>query len=69
MFLAWLTHPKGVLIKLSNRKETAMTQSMTQSKQSKGKSRLLHWGRVVVMFLSFGIIFPNVMTEDEDIAK
>ena len=42
---------------------------MTQGKQSKRKSRFLHWIRVVVMFLSFGFIFPHVMTEDEDIAK
>jgi hypothetical protein len=39
---------------------------MTQSKQSKRKSRFLHWVRVVVMFLSLGMIFPNAMTEDED---
>ena len=49
---------------------------MTQSKQykdaspatndSKRKSRLGHWVRVAVMFLSAGFIFPNVMTEDED---
>jgi hypothetical protein len=39
---------------------------MTQSKQSKRKSRFLHWVRVVVMFLSFGFIFPQAMTEDED---
>ena len=49
---------------------------MTQSKQykdaspattdSKRKSRLGHWVRVAVMFLSAGFIFPNAMTEDED---
>ena len=42
---------------------------MTQSKQSTGKSRFLHWMQVVVMFLSGGFIFPHAMTEDEDIAK
>lgn len=52
---------------------------MTQTKQYKDaspattdstrKSRLGHWVRVAVMFLSGGFIFPNVMTEDEDIAK
>ncbi len=42
---------------------------MTQSKESTEKSRFGHWVRVVVMFLSFGMIFPNVMTEDEDYAK
>jgi len=44
---------------------------MAQSKQSRRKSRLWHWVRVVVMFLSFGFIFPHAMTEDEatDIAK
>jgi hypothetical protein len=33
------------------------------------KSRLGHWARVAVMFLSGGFIFPHAMTEDEDIAK
>jgi hypothetical protein len=33
------------------------------------KSRLGHWGRVAVMFLSAGFIFPHAMTEDQDIAK
>jgi hypothetical protein len=52
---------------------------MTQSKQSKDvssattdatrKRKLGHWVRVLVMFLSFGFIFPHVMTEDMDIAK
>jgi hypothetical protein len=42
---------------------------MTSSKQSKRKSGFAHWVRVVVMFLSFGFIFPHAMTEDEDIAK
>jgi hypothetical protein len=39
---------------------------MAQSKQSKRKSRLGHWVRVVVSFLSFGFIFPHSLTEDED---
>ena len=52
---------------------------MTQSKQNKDaspattdstrKSRLGHWVRVAVMFLSGGFIFPHAMTEDDDIAK
>ncbi len=42
---------------------------MTQSNQSTQKSRFGHWVRVVVMFLSFGMIFPNVMTEEDDIVK
>ena len=33
------------------------------------KSRLGHWVRVVVMFLSGGFIFPHALSEDEDIAK
>jgi hypothetical protein len=33
------------------------------------KSRLGHWVRVAVMFLSGGFIFPHAMTEDDDIAK
>jgi len=52
---------------------------MTQSKRYKDgspattdwmrKSRLGHWVRVALMFLSFGFIFPHAMTEDDDIAK
>jgi hypothetical protein len=44
---------------------------MTQNKQSTGMSRFGHWVRVAVMFLSFGMIFPNALTEydDRDIAK
>lgn len=33
------------------------------------KSRIGHWGRVAVMCLSGGFIFPNVMTENDDIIK
>jgi hypothetical protein len=32
-------------------------------------SRVGHWARVAVMFLSLGFIFPHAMTEDDDIAK
>jgi hypothetical protein len=32
-------------------------------------NRIGHWGRVVVMFLSSGFIFPHAMTEDDDIVK
>lgn len=32
-------------------------------------SRLLHWVRVAVMFLSGGFIFSHAMTEDMDVAK
>jgi hypothetical protein len=52
---------------------------MTKSKQDKVvspattdstlRSRIGHWGRVAVMCLSGGFIFPNVMTENDDIAK
>jgi hypothetical protein len=58
------TRAKKVLIKLSNKWEI----TMTQSKQHK-KSRLGHWMRIVVMFLSGGFIFPHAMTEDQDIAE
>ena len=47
------------------RKEIAMTQK----KESTGKRRLGHWARVVVMFLSFGFVFPHAMTENHDIPK
>ena len=33
------------------------------------KSRLGHWVRGTVMFLSGGFIFPHALTEDEDIAN
>ncbi len=33
------------------------------------KSKLGHWARIAVMTLSGGFIFPNVMTEDTNIAK
>jgi hypothetical protein len=33
------------------------------------KSRLGHWMRVAVMFLSGGFIFPHALNEDEDIAN
>ena len=52
---------------------------MTQNKQdkianaattgSKRKTRIGHWIRVVVMFLTGAFIFPHALTEDEDIAK
>ncbi len=32
------------------------------------KSRIGHWMRVVVMFMSGGFIFPHALTEEEDIA-
>jgi hypothetical protein len=31
------------------------------------KSRIGHWGRVAVMCLSGGFIYPHVMTENDDI--
>jgi hypothetical protein len=33
------------------------------------KSRLGHWMRVAVMFLSGGFIFPHALTEDEEMCK
>jgi len=33
------------------------------------KSRIGHWMRVIVMFLSGGFIFPHALTEEEDIAN
>ena len=42
---------------------------MTEIKNSREKSRTGHWVRVVVMFLSFGMIFPNAMTEEDDMAN
>ncbi|MCX5841972.1 MAG: hypothetical protein NTY16_11105 [Deltaproteobacteria bacterium] len=52
---------------------------MTKSNQDKVASpattkstrmnRIGHWGRIVVMILSGGFIFPHAMTEDDDIVK
>ena len=39
---------------------------MTQNNPSTRKVSFGHWVRVVVMFLSFGMVFPNAMTEYED---
>ncbi len=36
---------------------------------SKPKSRIGHWVRVVVSIISFGFIFPHAFTEDDDLAK
>ena len=36
---------------------------------STSKSSLGHWVRIVVSLLSFGFIFPNSMTENDDIVK
>lgn len=33
------------------------------------KSKLGHWMRVVVMFLSGGFVFPHALIEDEDITR
>jgi len=32
-------------------------------------SRFGHWVRVMVMFLSFGFIFPHAMTENTEITE
>jgi len=32
-------------------------------------SRIFHWVRVAVMFLSGGFVFPHALTEDMDIIK
>jgi hypothetical protein len=52
---------------------------MTKSKQNRVSSpattdstlmsRIGHWGRVAVMFLSGGFIFPHAMTENDEIVK
>lgn len=57
--------PEASSYRMTRQKEI----TMTQSKPSSEKSRFGHWVRVVVMFLSFGMIFPNVMTEEEDFVK
>ena len=52
-----------------------MTKSMqakaagTANAGSAAKSRMGHWGRVAVMCLSGGFIFPNAMTEEDDMVR
>ena len=36
---------------------------------STGNDRLAHWARVAIMFLSFGMIYPNALVEDMDLSK
>ncbi len=33
------------------------------------KTKLGHWARLVVFFLTAGFVFANIMTEDEDNAR
>ncbi len=39
---------------------------MVQSNESRPKKGVGYWMRVAVMFLSFGFVFPHVLTEDMD---
>ena len=43
--------------------------SISGNTDSTLKNRIGNWGRVAVMFLSGGFIFPHAMTEDDDIVK
>jgi hypothetical protein len=49
-----------------NKQQNDASPAMSDSKR---KSRIGHWVRVAVMFLSGGFIFPHALTEDDDIAK
>jgi hypothetical protein len=49
-----------------NKQQNDASPAMSDSKP---KSRIGHWVRVAVMFLSGGFIFPHAFTEDDDIAK
>ena len=43
-------------------------QKKRDSKDPKsGSSKLGHWGRVALMILSFGMIYPNAMIENLDV--
>ncbi len=47
-----------------------MTQQNQDSSSEKiGSSGFAHWGRVALMILSFGMIYPNAMIENLDVAK
>jgi hypothetical protein len=49
-----------------NKQQNDASPAMSDSKRN---SRIGHWVRVAVMFLSGGFIFPHALTEDDDIAK
>jgi len=49
-----------------NKQQNDASPAMSDLKR---KSRIGHWVRVAVMFLSGGFIFPHALTEDDDIAK
>jgi len=49
-----------------NKQQNDASPAMSDSKR---KSRIGHWVRVAVMFLSGCFIFPHALTEDDDIAK
>ena len=55
------------LCRAIERKETTMTLNSQRKDASPATTpgRIGHWVRVVVMFLSFGFIFPHAMTEDD----
>ncbi len=42
-----------------------MTLNSQYNDAAKTASRIGHWVRVAVMFLSFGFVFPHAMTEDD----
>ncbi len=51
-------------------KETTMTLNTQREEANPAATistanRIGHWVRVIVMFLSFGFIFPHAMTEDD----
>jgi len=52
---------------MTQEKQAAMASPATTD--SKPKSRIGHWMRIVVSIISFGFIFPHAFTEDDDIAK
>ena len=43
--------------------------SSSSKTRSDGMDRLAHWGRVTLMLLSFGMLYPNALTENMDLTK
>jgi hypothetical protein len=54
------------VITMTNKQDENVSPAKTDTTS---KSRRSHWMRVVVICLSGGFIFPNAVTEDDDIAK
>ena len=53
---------------VQNEENKNASPGITDGKRKIWLRKLGHWGRVAVMFLSGGFIFPHALTEDMDAA-